>query len=157
MHALMLQKSIISSTFWKLTKEIKNFRKSPIFKNLIFKNPYIDQLNNITSIKHVIITQSINKTCQFHSILPNFTKSPISQELRTLILKFLINHKNFEIKACESCLYDSWTKTHGSDLIRNPINIKTPKFSKMRKSLKKSMKNAWNVIWWKRKGKSVLP
>ena len=39
--------------------------------------------------------------------LANFTKSPISQELRTLISKFLIKHKNLEIKVCETCLNDA--------------------------------------------------
>ena len=39
-----------------------------------------------------------------------------------------------------------------------PKNIKNPKFLKMWKSLRKWMKDVWNHdIWWKRKGKNVLP
>ena len=142
-------------------------------------------MNNTTSIKQVIITQSINNKCQFHSVLPNFKKSPILKNLikkkkkpsywsieqhskhktcynhsiyqshrsilsnlaqiheipkslkniRTLISKFLINNKNFEIKACETFLYDAWTKTHYLVSIKMPKNIKTPIFSM--KNLKK--------------------
>ena len=140
MYALMLLKRSISSQSWKLTKEIKNFRKSPILKNLIFKNLCIDQLKNTTSIKQVIITQSINNRNQFHSILPNLTKSPNLS--RTLISKIIINHEKFEIKVWESCLNDAWWKTHDSVLIKNPINIKNPKFWNVRKSLK----NAWKCM-----------
>ena len=58
------------------------------------------------------------KTCynhlikQYHKpILLNFAQfNKISKSLkniRTLISKILINHENFQIKACESCLNDT--------------------------------------------------
>ena len=136
--------------------KIPNFEKPNFQKK---KNPYIDQLNNITSINHVIITQSINNTSQFCSNFTQFHKIPKSlKNIRTLISKKFRNHKNFEIKVWESCLDDAWWKTHDSVLIKNPINIKKPQILKMWKSLEKCMKDAWNhVIWWKRKVKSVLP
>ena len=66
-----------SSQFDKLTKEISRILENPQFENQsILKNPYIDKLNTLTSKLQVIITQFINIRSQFHSILPNFTKTP---------------------------------------------------------------------------------
>ena len=81
------------------------------------------------------------------SNLAQFHKIPKSlKNIRTLSSKF-------SIKACESCLYDAWTKTHDLVLIKKPKNIKNPKFWKVQKFLKKCMKTC-NMI--KKKGQRCL-
>ena len=132
-----------------MTKEIKNFSESPILKNLIFKKKKkktsycsIEQYNTYNTCYNHLIYQLhrsiLSNLAQFHKILKSL------KNIRTLISKISIHHKNFNIKACESYLYDARTKTHDLVLIKN---IKNPKFLKSVKILE----NAWNyVIWSKR-------
>ena len=52
-------------------------------------------------------------------------------------MKFCTYHENFEIKVEETYLYDAWTKTHSTNLIKTPRITKNPKISLVQK------------IWWK--------
>ena len=69
-------------------------------------------------------------------------------------MKFCTNHENFEIKVEETYLYDAWTKTHSTNLIKTPRITKNPKISLVQKIWWKC-KNACNIN--KRRGKRVLP